>query len=89
MANSPPVVCPHCTRRRTMKVAASVYSEAAQEGEIVSWQCVYCGAVCEQAGPSQWRLTHFALIHLQPGELVGMREDRAVKRSSGGQSDGQ
>lgn len=59
-----------------MRVHASVYSEAAQTGDFVSWQCVYCGAVCEPAGPGRYEVTHIATIALMPGELDRMRDAR-------------
>jgi hypothetical protein len=65
-----------------MKVHAVVYSEATQDGEIASWQCVYCGSVCEQTGPKTWKVTHRARIVLQPGELENMRETRATRRDT-------
>jgi len=65
-----------------MKSHAVVYSEAAQDGEIASWQCVYCGAVCEPDGPKTWRVTHHSRIVLQPDELEHMREARAARRKA-------
>lgn len=74
--SAPPVVCPNCSRRRTMRVHSSVYSEAAQQGDIVSWQCVYCGAVSEMSGPGRYSVTYIDRIVLQPGELAEMRDAR-------------
>ncbi len=77
---SGPVQCPGCTRRSTMKACDVVYSEAAQEGDIASWQCVYCGAVCEQSGPKTWTVTRYQRIVVQPGELQAMRDARSARR---------
>lgn len=75
-----PVCCPGCTRRGTMKARDVVWSEAAQVGDIASWQCVYCGAVCEQDGPKTWKITRHAPVVLQPGELAAMRDARAKRQ---------
>lgn len=75
-----PVCCPGCGRRSTMKDKGVVYSEAAQQGDVISWQCVYCGAVCEQTGPRAWSVTHYAAVTVQPGELEAMRQDRGARR---------
>ncbi len=67
--------CPNCHRRGTLKEHQGVM-DTFERYEMVAWQCVYCGAVCEK----EWRrgmiVVGIERIVLAPGELEAMRNSR-------------
>ena len=70
--------CPHCKRRATMKERDGIM-DTFDRYETVTWQCIYCGAVCEPHGPLRNLIvTGFARVVLAPGELEQLRTARTV-----------
>ena len=46
---------------------------------VATWQCIYCGALCEPYGPLRNLIvTGFANVVLAPGELEQLRAARNV-----------
>lgn len=68
-----PETCPNCARRGTLK-ADYVLFDTFERASTATWQCIYCGAVCEQHG-AHGRLiaTSIKQITLAPGELAELR----------------
>lgn len=75
MPTSAPVECPGCKRRKTLKEHSGAI-DAWDRYEVATWQCVYCGTVCERG--FRGIIVHgVERIILAPGELEQLRNQRA------------
>lgn len=76
-----PRACPGCTRRYTCK-PRDVLIDAWDNGEVATWQCVYCGTISSRSltARGDWIVEGVAPITMAPGTLAAMREGRANGR---------
>ena len=76
---SPASRCPACAKRGALRDFQGV-QDAWDRFAIVTWQCVYCGAVCEPV-LRKWIICGYAPIILAPGELEALRASRGRART--------
>ncbi len=68
--------CPNCAKRASLRDHDGV-QDCWDRYEVVTWQCVYCGAVCEPSVRG-FAVTGFAPIVFRPGELEAIRKARGA-----------
>ena len=72
--------CPNCQKRASLKQHYVLF-DTFERAEVATWQCIYCGAICEPRGPSGHMVyTRIDRVILAPGELEQLRDDRSSNR---------
>lgn len=68
--------CPNCHKRASLKEHYVLF-DTFERAEVATWQCIYCGAICEPRGSSNHMIcTRIDQITLAPGELERLRDER-------------
>lgn len=76
MSMKPHVQCPLCHKRSSFKEHYVLF-DTFERAECATWQCIYCGAVCEPRGPTgRMVATGVDRIVLASGELEQLRKGR-------------
>lgn len=74
--------CPNCHHRGSLR-ADYVLFDTFERATVETWQCIYCGAVCEPYGASGHLIvTAIKRITLAPGELLELRKERKCQSTS-------
>ena len=72
--------CPNCHKRASLKEHYVLF-DTFERAEVATWQCIYCGAICEPRGPSGHMVcTRIDRVILAPGELEQLRDVRSSNR---------
>lgn len=75
--------CPGCKKRASLKEHQGVM-DTFERYAVCTWQCIYCGSVCEPIGVRSMEVIGVEQIILEPGELESLRSDRGKSNGQSG-----